>query len=163
MSTLDASWYADPTVNFPWDASVNFSIGGDLGVKSKLKELLYSKHGTGFYCAHCHEWHGNEEAVSWRTCGHLFGRECALQIVNEVIPDSTGNPAMASWSSNREPLIPRCEAIVGVFQHTQPMQPKYCITPLQEAEAVAMGVTRYQLEVIRNLNSAGSLVVSSNV
>ncbi len=158
MFTLKTSWYANPKVNFPWDSSLNSSVGGDLGVHAKLRELLHSKHGTGFYCAHCHEWHANEEGVAWSGCGHRYGRTCALKMVQEVIGDPTNMNTDPSWqySLSKRPLVPRCEAIVGVLNQghpTLPIQPKYCIAALQETEAAMVGATHYQQEVIRNLNA----------
>ena len=98
-------------------------VQSDRDIRKRILELLHHKHGTGFYCAHCHGWHFNEEGIAWSGCGHRFGRDCAQEILDGVI--AAEHRDVRATHCER---IPVCEAIVGTLENTLPLQPKYVST-----------------------------------
>merc|ERR1719361_33953 len=110
---------------------------GEVPLRTKMRDLMYSKHGGGFYCAHCRHWHGDQDAVRW-SCGHRYGKWCALQMLTEVIPTCSYMDTVISTLRGFE-CLPRCEAIVGVTENKGCIEPKYCMASLRVEEARAFG------------------------
>jgi len=123
----------------------------EVPLRTKMRDLMYSKYGGGFYCAHCRHWHGDQDAVRW-SCGHRYGKWCALQMLTEVIPTCSYGYFSSPWYN----CVPRCEAIVGVTEKDGAIQPQYCCAPLREQDARTFGTcdhrpNSYQLQKLQEL------------
>jgi len=80
-----------------------------------------------------------------------------MQMVSEVLPvrnrpEEWSRPKL--WFGGAK--IPVCEAIIGTVKTASGViQPKYCIHPLNEADARVIGVNDYQLGMLRQLRAGG--------